>query len=283
MRSYKKFFQDKDHTTYAGYSKDQYDTLGFMLDRFKSNNQNMIGRLQNCFARAIQDEIILPKMVIIVPDDDLIHFLNHPGPGLTKSLSKICDALTSEFSRLAELQKSYLPKRAKKQEFPKCIWIEAPLHHNFPNNDECSKFNKAMREAAMFHDDTFVLMLKKIWDGTNPSLYSAEYRHYTNEGFSSYWIAIDATIKFADTILLKIKKQKITDKNIKQEDRGSNVKAQHRRRRDDRYHWSRTESHRSPRRSEPDRSSPRRPEYEVRGRKFPTPPRYQKYPEKNYR
>ena len=139
--------------------------------------------------------------------------MNHLGSNLTKVLSNIIDAIMSDVDKLVKQQKEFLPKRAVKFGYPSIIWIEAPLHDNFSNNDDRIKFNRALNEAAQFHDDTFVLMLKKIWNPNDSSFYAAEYKRYTNEGYNTYWATIDATLKFADTILLKKKmtKPKKTD------------------------------------------------------------------------
>ena len=48
------------------------------------------------------------------------------------------------------------------------------------------------------------LQLKKVWSEDNGSLYSAEQRRFTMAGYSSYWLAVDAVIKFWDKTLCKI-------------------------------------------------------------------------------
>ena len=117
------------------------------------------------------------------------------------------DHLMKEFHKLITIQKEFLPKRAKRANYPSIVWIEAPLHSNFCNNPERVKFNRELNNVARFHENNFVLQLKKFWDPADSSLYASEYRRYTNEGLTSYWTAIDLTVKFADTILLKKKKK----------------------------------------------------------------------------
>ena len=52
-----------------------------------------------------------------------------------------------------------------------------------------------------FHNDTCSLALKKVWDSDNGNLFITEYDHFTAEGYATYWSAVDATVKFTDTIL----------------------------------------------------------------------------------
>ena len=143
----------------------------------------------------------------MVPNDDLVQYFSHSGPGLTKAMGKICNVLMTDVTSVIQLQKEFLPKKSKKSEFPKVIWIEAPLHNNFSNNQDRIKFNKALNDIVLFHDDMFALKLKKIWNPHDASLYSAEFRRYTAEFYAAYWTAIDCTVKFADTILFKKKPQ----------------------------------------------------------------------------
>ena len=201
--SFEHYFQSRDHTEYSGYTKENFNTIGFMSSKYVSCNQNLLSWLQNALAKAIQDEILLPKLVIVVIDDDMIKYFDFDGCGITKSMSQLVHTLMTDYDRYVSAQKDYLPKKAKRPGYPHFIWIEVPLHENFANNNDRIKFNKAVRDMSMLHDSTTSLKLKKVWDPSNKNLYMANARRFTNEGLSTYWHAIDSTIKFADTILLK--------------------------------------------------------------------------------
>ena len=269
VRSFRQYFQDKDHTLYGGYVKDHFTTSGYMSDKYMSHNQNLIGRIQNCLAKAIQEEVILPKMIVFVLDEDVLQYLNHPGPGITKAMEHLIGAIMTDCDRLIASQKEYLPKRAKKAEYPQMIWILSPLHDNFSNITECIKFNKAVESVAQFHDNTFPLQLKKIWNKTDNSLYSAEYHRFTNKGYGVYWMAIDATLKFADTILLKIKKPG-------RKNGGNSTDNKFQRRDQDQYHWSRAADDHDDT-SRPQKKKPRHDDDCSRYGKLLTPPPKRRY------
>ena len=207
----------------------------------------------------MSEAILLPRIIVVVLDDDLLHFLDHPGPHLTKALSRIVDAMISDMNKLIHQQKEFLPRKSTKPEFPKIIWVEAPLHDNFANCDDRIKLTRAIQDAVQFHDDTYSLDLKKIWNPRDGALYAAEYRRYTNEGYRTYWRAIDATIKFADTILFK---KKLGKRSVESSDRAHQSRSMKHKKRtsrspgrdrkrsyrqqphhrycsNDRYHWSR--------------------------------------------
>ena len=82
VRSFRQYFQDREQESYRGYIKKHFQTSGYMSDKYISNNPNMTGRIQNCLVKVIHDQLLLPKMIVIVLDDDIIHFINHAGQEL---------------------------------------------------------------------------------------------------------------------------------------------------------------------------------------------------------
>ena len=190
-RSFEQYFQQRDHTEYKGYVKEYYDTLGFVSSKFLSLNQNMVSCIRNTFANVIKEKVLLPKLVILCFDDDLIKCIDYTGPGLGRCLGCLINAIMVDFDCLVQAQKEYLPRKSKKNTYPQFIWIEAPIHDNFHNNDERKIFNEAVIHAAQLHENVSVLQLKKIWDQENTRLYISESRRFTSEGLAKYWMAID--------------------------------------------------------------------------------------------
>ena len=108
-------------------------------------------------------------MIIIVLDDDLITYFNDDSPGISISLGRMANSIMAEFDKLINTQKEFLPKRSKRPNYPAFIWIQAPLHNNFYNNSERVKFNRELINVARFHENTYVLPMKKIWDQADTS------------------------------------------------------------------------------------------------------------------
>ena len=48
-----------------------------------------------------------------------------------------------------------------------------------------------------------MLMLKKVWDSQDTNLYIQESRRFTASGLKAYWEAIDRTVRYFDSIVLK--------------------------------------------------------------------------------
>ena len=185
MRSFKQYYKDRNHQEFGGYLKDNFTIQAFLSDKYISNNQNMVSRFQHCFAKGIQDNILLPKYLVIVPDDDLIHYFNYDGQGLTKPYGRLINNIMHEFDKLISVQKEFLPKRSRRPNYPSIIWIEPPLHDNFVNNQEQLKFIRVLNDVAKFHEGTVVLKLKKVWDQTDSNLFSSHFGRFTPDGYKA--------------------------------------------------------------------------------------------------
>ena len=238
---------------FRGYAKDNFEVIGFMSDSATSDDLTLISRLRNILVEAITKQVLLPKIIVFVPDDDIIVFLNYAEYGIFKCLGRIVNWIMREHNRIIESYKEYLPLKAKKYSYTQLHWIQAPTHDNFNNNLMQQKFNYALSTQAQNHEHTWALQLKKVWDPHNHSLFKKEDNEYTVEGIKTYWEAVDKMLKYADTILLKkpnkpkasqslIQERQNLDTYNKREsspsrDRPSNQ--HHNRWRSDTYHWNR--------------------------------------------
>ena len=221
----------RDHNRYQGYVKENFDVYGFMNGKFDALNTNAISRMENALAKAINQHKLLPKFVVVVPDDDLIKFYNRKGYGISTALGRIVDSIMVEHDRLVTAYKEFLPEKCKKEEYPHFIWILAPIHNNFANNSDRHKFNKCVERMAKFHKNTHALQLKKIWNLNNSNLFIRESRRFTTTGYNMYWEAVDRTVKYCDTILMK----KVSWEKAKSNVRKLNPS------RGDRYRWSKNQ------------------------------------------
>ena len=66
-----------------------------------------------------------------------------------------------------------------------------------------TSFNKTINKLALQYDNTWSLQLKKIWDPQDHSLVTLDRNRFTVQGYQKYWEAVDKTLKYVDTILLK--------------------------------------------------------------------------------
>ena len=201
--------RNEQNSDQLGYLKENFNVKGYLNGKYISSNPNLVSRLSNALISAINGKddaliaTLLPKYIVVVPDDNMIKFLNHYNSGMSRALGKLIDRVMSDHEKAVNTYKDMLPFKAKKSDFPVFVWILAPTHDNFANNFERHKFNKCVENMAKFHERTFALHLKKVWDCTDTKLYIKESRRFTVLGYTVYWQAIDKTMKYCDTIKMK--------------------------------------------------------------------------------
>ena len=86
---------------------------------------------------------------------------------------------------------------------PQVVWIELPYHDNFNNNCLRECFNKALNDTAKLHEGVAVFQLKKVWDPVDTNLYLRDADRFTALGLRSYWEAVDKTVRFCDTTIMR--------------------------------------------------------------------------------
>ena len=110
----------------------------------------------------------------------------------------------NQYDRLVLTQKDHLPKKAKKAiDHPVFVWIQPLTHQDFTNNGLRRVFSDSLASCVTDHKNTFAVPLKKIWDHEDPSLYNKIDNKLTVQGYLSYWNAVNKTVKYVDTLLLK--------------------------------------------------------------------------------
>ena len=196
-----------------------YEVSGFLCDGYQSQDKNIFSRLRNVLANALEQQVFLPKLIVLVPDDDILCYLVDKLGILNKdkisyASTKLLDWLMKEHDKLILQQKDNLPLKSKKYNFPQIVWIEAPLHDGFFNNELRAEFNNCLKKVGALHNNVSVLELKKIWDQHDSSLYLEEAQRYTSIGFRTYWDAVDRTLRFCDTtIIRRVMKAEFKDKS----------------------------------------------------------------------
>ena len=207
-RSYEQYFQQHKCTDYNGYVKSHFDTTGY-FNSFLSDNLNILARMVNLMQSALQQTVgkkllPFPKLIIVVLDDDIIKVIGEDSQNaLSASYSRVLNYIMNEYARCISTYKEFLPVKCLKTRYPHIIWIQCPEHENFSNNSQRFEFNHCLQEIIHFHPNVSTLELKKVWNTKNGNLYIKECQRYTAEGYRDYWEAVDRTVRYCDSIVLK--------------------------------------------------------------------------------
>ena len=242
--SFRKYYYENEEA--KGYAKEQFKVSGFMNNAVSSIDKNPISRVRNMMRNAITEKTVLPKLIVIVLDEAIAAYAAIRKINTIKGMEKVVNYLMIQYDKLIEAQKDYLPVKAKRPDYPQMVWIEAPTHINF--SDRSKKFrrlyNASLQSMVMLHKNTWALFLKKGWDEEDNSVFLGGYEHrFTPAGLTSYWMAVDKTVKYVETILLKKEERK----RNKGKEQTSNMEVRRqpiipffgKNRQNDRYHWNR--------------------------------------------
>ena len=221
-RSFEQHFKQRRSTDYNGYVKAHFDVSGF-FNNFTSDNPSLLGRLSGlmstatsatsaCSKGASQGLLPLPKIVVIVPENDIIKTIGDES-GSTALFCKLLNFVMTEYDRCVATFKENLPAKCIKYNgYPSFLWIQAPMHENFTNNENRHRFNKALEDVVKMHTNSHTLELKKVWDPKDKGLYLDSQR-FSVDGYKAYWEAIDKTVRYFDSIVLKRNEKKKVQKN----------------------------------------------------------------------
>ena len=65
------------------------------------------------------------------------------------------------------------------------------------------KFNQSLEDVVRFHRNTTTLKLKNVWDPKTKDLFAPQNGRFTSFRFTVSWKAVDKTVQYFDSILLK--------------------------------------------------------------------------------
>ena len=104
---YRQYFKNNDFKSYV---KTNFDAIPVCNSRFASNNTNMISRIQNSVASALNKCKRIPAYVVVVLDCDLPDCLNVKS-NLCELIRPWLEWLISQFNSMFQDRKNNMPKK----------------------------------------------------------------------------------------------------------------------------------------------------------------------------
>ena len=185
FRTIDKYFLQHNHQEYNGHSKEHYELLACNMSKYASTDCNVISRIQNKFAKTVNEGKFLPKMVVIVPDDDIIRCVDVSKEVAPHVWMCVLSWLMKEMKCIVLTQKEFLPTKAKRNGQPHFIWLEAPLNTDFLNNEDRMVFNTALHQAGKLNEGVTILKLKQVWEPDSQNYFISASLRYTSAGIST--------------------------------------------------------------------------------------------------
>ena len=164
-----------------------------------ARNTNLISRFRNSLVHLINRHMTLPKYIVVIPESDIIDYLNYDGFGVSTAYGRILDWLMYEFRKIISGFKDQLPDKSKRINEPHIMWIQCTRHVNYRNDDIRGKFNHCLKVIGSAQENTSVYFLQQLWERKNNSLVLLHNGHLTFTGVCTLWSAIDRTIRYGAT------------------------------------------------------------------------------------
>ena len=91
-------------------------------------DDNILSRLRNSLVRAINAQILLPKFILVILDDDIMDAIDHYKTGISYGIGWILEWLINEFHKLVSSHKERLPTKSQKYKYPTFFGVKIPYH-----------------------------------------------------------------------------------------------------------------------------------------------------------
>ena len=189
-----------------GYIRDNYEVKSFASNAYFSNDNNGLSRLRNNLIFATKKMGTLPKLIVVVIEDDVIKFLDKYGKINRKAGEKILgesDAygraahwLLNEYKKVITSFKDLLNNKNKRPKWPHVLWLLPSTNVGYFNNDQRRKFGDALASLVRLYDDMSALGFGQSWTYSDNNVFLRAYNRFTTSGLSSFWRATDRTTRY---------------------------------------------------------------------------------------
>ena len=170
---------------------------------------------------AINKEVLLPKVILVVLENDVLNAANHDNPGISLLCGKLMEWLVNQFHRIITAHKERLPSKLCKFKYPIVLWVSAPNHINLPNiNQFRDKFNTSLVSICALYQEMAGLNLK--WDTKNKSLVNSSGK-YTATGMATFWMEVNDAFQDWDKEQMRLSHLPLQSKKPEEKDKNKKI------------------------------------------------------------
>ena len=183
-------------STWESYMKDNFDVTAFCSSKYSDKNSNVISRMQITMSRALNDNTYLPKVILLVPESDIINSVNYEGTGISTILGELTEWIVTEVDNLIDSKLKTLSQSAKRRFEPFIYWLSPPTHYEFTSDtkNNRNKFALCLEAIVKKFHNMRVIKLKDNWNIKDSNL--VVNNRLTTVGNANYWKAIDASLHY---------------------------------------------------------------------------------------
>ena len=148
-----------------------YYNISFYMAKQSSLIKNVLTRMFNSLAEALnlnQGANQLPRIILVIPDSDILKFVNHYTYGVSVITGRCLSWLINNFEREIEAKKEQLRKKkpgSVSQNEPKIIWVKMLDTPNTTYSDLMAcrkKFNSILEEILAQKKNHFIIDINDV-------------------------------------------------------------------------------------------------------------------------
>ena len=175
-----------------------------------STNASIPARLVNCLIKTTNEIEKLPRIIVVVPDWDILKFINHTSYGVVEITDKIVRWIVTNMQRTIDARKDRLmnlkPGALATGE-PKVIWVK--MINRLAAYDQTlkkrCKYNAMVENILVEKSNHYLIDLHPMVNDAN--LFTA-LNDLNGDGCFAYWKEFDTCIKGFDTRQLTLMPEK---------------------------------------------------------------------------
>ena len=185
-----------------GYIRAHYDVTAFCLGKDKLN-KNILSRFRNALVKAVNKQVVLPKAIIYIMEQEFIDDLQHYGPGISHLLGKCVEYIANQTHRVITAHKEKLPSKSRKFKYPAILWATMPEHYDWKEmNQYRNKYNVIIQTTTSLFREMEILKL--TWDDCDRGYFTR--MKLNARGRTSFWISVNEAFEAWDKLQMKLAK-----------------------------------------------------------------------------
>ena len=203
-KSFAQYFQNAySKEGKSAYIRAHYDATGFCSAKIKGMQGNILSRIRNSLIEAVNKQILLPKVIIVIIEHDVLIDLNHYKPGVSEATGRLAEWLINQFHRIITSHKEKLPSKSRKFKFPTILWTKTVNHNAYSKRDQevIDKWNEALEKAAGLFREMATLKLTG-WNVGNFNYLAADGK-MNNNGLFRFWQSVNDSFESWDREAMK--------------------------------------------------------------------------------
>ena len=150
----------------------------------------IIGWLHNTFVTTVEDQVLLPRAILVVIEDDMIRAADHYKKGTSSILAPWLSWIVNDLHRITTAYKEKMPTKSRKFKYPQFLWVPTVYHDGFTSDNHYrEKFNSCLRESVQKIGGMMKILELHSWNRHDLSLCS--HGILNAKGNKQFWIAVN--------------------------------------------------------------------------------------------